>query len=64
MCSSYNDDPQSASRPFDATRAGFIMGEGAGMLVLETEAHAKVRGQLPPLRALARSATCIDGAGE
>ncbi|RIK45814.1 MAG: beta-ketoacyl-[acyl-carrier-protein] synthase II [Chloroflexi bacterium] len=39
-----NDEPQRASRPFDAERDGFVFGEGCGALILETEAHAKARG--------------------
>jgi len=39
-----NDDPQGASRPFDATRDGFVMGEGSGMLILEDLDTAKARG--------------------
>ena len=39
-----NDEPLKASRPFDADRDGFVMGEGGGALILETESHAKARG--------------------
>ena len=43
LSSKFNDQPEKASRPFDRSRDGFVMGEGAGTLILESAAHAKKR---------------------
>jgi len=53
-----NDDPQAASRPWDKGRDGFIMGEGAGVLVLESLEHALGRGATPIAEVLGGSYSC------
>ncbi|MEI9886631.1 MAG: beta-ketoacyl-ACP synthase II [Rhizomicrobium sp.] len=44
LCTDYNDTPEKASRPYDKGRAGFVMGEGAGAVMLEEYEHARARG--------------------
>jgi len=58
--STRNDEPQKASRPFSADRDGFVIAEGAGMLVLESEEHARGRGA-PALAVLAGYGNTADG---
>ena len=58
MSTRFNDEPARASRPFDSGRDGFVMGEGSGILILETLDHAKARGAKIYAELAGYAATC------
>ena len=58
LTTSFNDTPERASRPFDKDRSGFVLAEGAGILVIESADHAAARGAQPYAELAGYGATC------
>ncbi len=58
MVTTFNDQPEKASRPFDKRRGGFVMAEGSGIVLMETLEHAKARGADILCEIVGYGATC------